>query len=731
MGSPDPSHPLRPRRFHGGGCAAREFFIQNETIILFAQGLVFFSLGFAVWLQRRRATRLTLSSSLIWLAAFAFVEALAVWGYVFVPIQETYLDVGVVEGLQVLRAIVQVAAFVFLVQFGLRLIDLPAVARRSLTGLSIVMALGILGGTALAASSTGWGVAEWEEAANALARYGLLFPGAVLSAVGLWRQRAELGDAGMTAIKPYAAAAAAVLAIYGILGGLVVPPGPISPGGVGDADGWFDLTGLPLEVMRGIAGLVLCVLAVKLLEIFDVEAKQQLEALDRARAIAEERARFRRDLHDGTIQSIYAAGLHLEAIAIRSGDPAVRTEVREVVGDLNAATDGIRDYIRALAQPPATPQGIAATLGDLTRRFTEETGREVRFTVEGVATSGPLPEEAGQHLGQILREALTNTARHAGVCRVRVSLLFASDELDLVVDDDGRGPSQPRRRGRSRPPRGAAQHDRARPSPGRPPLRRGGSRRRYARHARRAARQRRARDRTLHVRTRPRGVPLVTTAPTDPITVLIVDDHTVVRIGLRTLLSNSAGFRVVGEAQTAAEAVQLNEQTRPDVVLMDVRLPDGSGVEACRRIKADHPDARVLMLTSYSDEEAIVGAVMAGASGYLLKQADAERLTQAIREAAAGQSTLDPRAAGALLTQFRELSAKQAEAELAGLTDRERRMLALIAEGYTNRAIGEVLHLSEKTVRNHVSQLLRKLGFQRRSQAAAWAGQRRLELPPD
>ncbi len=223
----------------------------------------------------------------------------------------------------------------------------------------------------------------------------------------------------------------------------------------------------------------------------------------------------------------------------------------------------------------------------------------------------------------------------------------------------------------------------------------------------------------------------MTTTPADPIRVLIVDDHTVVRIGLRTLLTHSAGFRVVGEAQTVAEAVQLNEQTHPDVVLMDVRLPDGSGVEACRRIKADHPDARVLMLTSYTDEEAIVGAVMAGASGYLLKQADAERLTQAIREAAAGESTLDPRAAGALLHQFRELSAKQAEAELAGLTDRERRMLALIAEGYTNRAIGEVLHLSEKTVRNHVSQLLRKLGFQRRSQAAAWAGQRRLELPPD
>ncbi len=222
----------------------------------------------------------------------------------------------------------------------------------------------------------------------------------------------------------------------------------------------------------------------------------------------------------------------------------------------------------------------------------------------------------------------------------------------------------------------------------------------------------------------------MTSPSADPIRIVVVDDHAVVRIGLKTLLAGQMGFRVVGEAGTVADAVALVGQARPDVVLMDVRLPDGSGVEACRRIKADHPEVRVVMLTSYQDEEAIVGAVMAGASGYLLKQADSDRLTQAIRDAAAGESSLDPRAAGALLNQFRELSARQAEAELAGLTDRERRMLALIAEGYTNRAIGEVLHLSEKTVRNHVSQLLRKLGFQRRSQAAAWAGQRRLELPP-
>lgn len=420
----------------------REFFEQNETIILFAQGLVFFSLGFAVWLQRRRATRLTLSSSLIWLASFAFVEALTVWGYVFVPIQETYLGPGMIDALLILRGVIQVAAFLFLLQFGLRLVPLAPLVRRLVTGLTAIGAGAVLGITALVAGARGWDVAEWEAAAVAVASYSLLFPAALLSAVGLWRQRAELSAAGMKGIRPYAAAAAGVLVVYALFAGLIVPSGPVSPGSIGHADGWFALTGLPLAVVQGLAGLALCVLAVKLLEIFDVEAKQRLEALDRARAVAEERARFRRDLHDGTIQSIYAAGLHLESVAIRCADPSVRAEVREVVADLNAVTDGIRDYIRDLAQAPATAEGIAAGLDDLTRRFAAETGREARFRVSGVGSAGPIPEEAGQHLEQILREALSNTARHAGPCRVEVALAFAPDELDLVVSDDGRGPGR-------------------------------------------------------------------------------------------------------------------------------------------------------------------------------------------------------------------------------------------------------------------------------------------------
>jgi signal transduction histidine kinase len=418
----------------------RQFFIQNETILLFAQGLVFFSLALAVWLQRRRATRLTLSSSLIWLATFAFVEALAVWGQAFIPIQQDYMDPDVIRVLEVLRALVQIAAFLFLLQFGLRLMGWSLVVRRVLIAVGVLAAVSTVIITGLAAGSMNWEIAEWESAVVAISRYTLLIPAALLSAVGLWRQRTELSAAGMTAIKPYAAAAAAVLAVYALAAGTIVGPGPLSPGGLGDSDGWFDVTGVPIIVIHALMGLALAVLAVKLLEIFDAEANQRIEALDRARAIAEERARFRRDLHDGTIQSIYAAGLHLESVAIRCEDPAVRGEVREVVADLNAVTDGIRDYIRALAQSPATPEGIATGLADLTRRFAEETGRDAEFHVEGVATAGPLPDEAGQHIEQILREALSNSARHAGPCRVEVALRFGPDELDLVVADDGSGP---------------------------------------------------------------------------------------------------------------------------------------------------------------------------------------------------------------------------------------------------------------------------------------------------
>jgi two-component system, NarL family, response regulator DevR len=214
------------------------------------------------------------------------------------------------------------------------------------------------------------------------------------------------------------------------------------------------------------------------------------------------------------------------------------------------------------------------------------------------------------------------------------------------------------------------------------------------------------------------------------VTVFLVDDHEVVRRGVHELLSVEEDIDVVGEAGTAAEALARIPAARPDVVVLDVRLPDGSGVEVCREIRAQDEAVRCLMLTSYADDEALFEAIMAGASGYVLKAIRGSELLSAVRDVAAGRSLLDPVATARVLERLRSGGeAKEAaqDDELASLTEQERRILDLIGEGLTNRAIGERLHLAEKTIKNYVSSLLSKLGMERRSQAAAYVARRQAE----
>jgi DNA-binding NarL/FixJ family response regulator len=205
---------------------------------------------------------------------------------------------------------------------------------------------------------------------------------------------------------------------------------------------------------------------------------------------------------------------------------------------------------------------------------------------------------------------------------------------------------------------------------------------------------------------------------------LIVDDHEVVRLGLRALLDPKPEFEIVGEATTAAAAVEASARLHPDVVIMDVRLPDGSGVAACREIVAAHPEIRVIMLTSFADDDAVEASVVAGARGYVLKQSGQD-LIRAITVAGAGGSLLDPHVATALLDRFRRLASGE-DRSPDPLTAQERRVLQLIAEGKTNREIGEVLHISAKTVKNYVTTLLAKLQLRRRAEAAAFAVRRGL-----
>ncbi len=202
------------------------------------------------------------------------------------------------------------------------------------------------------------------------------------------------------------------------------------------------------------------------------------------------------------------------------------------------------------------------------------------------------------------------------------------------------------------------------------------------------------------------------------IRVFLMDDHELVRRGLVDLLRSEPDITVVGEAGTAAEALRRIPSAQPDVALLDGRLPDGSGIDVCRDVRSTHPSIRCVILTSFDDDEALFAAIMAGASGYLLKEVGGSNLVAGIREVAAGHSLIDPAVTQKLLDRLR--NPVKETSKLDQLTPREREILDLITDGYTNRQIGERLFLAEKTVKNYVSILLTKLGMQRRTQAAVY-----------
>ncbi|MCX4959324.1 MULTISPECIES: response regulator [Streptomyces] len=212
------------------------------------------------------------------------------------------------------------------------------------------------------------------------------------------------------------------------------------------------------------------------------------------------------------------------------------------------------------------------------------------------------------------------------------------------------------------------------------------------------------------------------------IKVFLLDDHEVVRRGVHELLSVEEDIEIVGEAGTAADALVRIPATRPDVAVLDVRLPDGSGVEVCREVRSQDEDVKCLMLTSFADDEALFDAIMAGASGYVLKAIRGNELLSAVRDVAAGKSLLDPIATARVLERLRDGGRTgRGDDRLANLTEQERKILDLIGEGLTNRVIGERLHLAEKTIKNYVSSLLSKLGMERRSQAAAYVARLQAE----
>ena len=207
---------------------------------------------------------------------------------------------------------------------------------------------------------------------------------------------------------------------------------------------------------------------------------------------------------------------------------------------------------------------------------------------------------------------------------------------------------------------------------------------------------------------------------TKSIRLLLVDDHEVLRLGLRTLFEEAGGFQVVGEAGTMAAAVTDALRLKPKVVLMDVRLPDGSGIEACRTIRTTHPDTRVLFLTSFADDDAVLATILAGADGFLLKEVSSAQLIDAVKTVAGGQSILDPAVTRRVLAKVKSLSAPMPQEKHDPLSPQEERVLALVAEGKTNKEIAVSLNLSEKTVGHYLENIFQKLQVTRRAQAAVY-----------
>ncbi|HEY4267664.1 MAG TPA: response regulator transcription factor [Galbitalea sp.] len=215
------------------------------------------------------------------------------------------------------------------------------------------------------------------------------------------------------------------------------------------------------------------------------------------------------------------------------------------------------------------------------------------------------------------------------------------------------------------------------------------------------------------------------TEPPRTLRLLVVDDHEVVRQGLVALLGRRPGFEVVAQAGSVAESIEQAHVHQPDIVVMDVRLPDGSGVEACRAIRDELPGTKVIMLTSFPDDEAVLSAIVAGASGYLLKQIRARDLVAALEAVGRGESLLDPAVTERVLERVRRVAAGDDNDELSALTSQERKILLLVAEGKTNKEIAAEIFLSDKTVKNYVSSILSKLNLERRAQAAAFVAKHR------
>ncbi|MFY0407410.1 GAF domain-containing protein [Solicola sp. PLA-1-18] len=439
------------------------------------------------------------------------------------------------------------------------------------------------------------------------------------------------------------------------------------------------------------------------LELVGSFAGQAALALERADAqrrlgamqLLEDRDRIARDLHDHVIQRLFASGLALQGLAAATDARDRAARVSRLIEDLDQTIGQIRTSIFALRGDDGPVARLRTRVLHVLRDVAPVTGSTPSARFEG-AVDATIVDDLADDVLAVVREAATNAGRHAQASHVQVLVAVDATHVRVVVEDDGVG-------------LGATE-------------RRSGLANLQARAHVRGGRF------SLGDAT-PAGTRLTWTAPivgTPVIGLFVVDDHELVRRGLIDLLGREDDMTVVGEAATVADAVARIPAARPDVVVVDGRLPDGSGIEVCRFLQDADPPVRSLILTSYDDDEALFAAVLAGAAGYLLKEIGGSRLVESIRLVHDGRSLLDPVVTERVMRRVRE--PHHADPVLTSLTTREREILLLVADGLSNRQIGQSLFVAEKTVKNYVSSILAKLGMERRTQAAVWADRARDDL---
>lgn len=417
-----------------------EFLSRYYIEVFFVYGLSFFAMGLAVLLKTNRSSQLELAGSLRYLAYFGLTHSLVEWGWVFIPLQESYVPSPAVAVFRVIHLLLIASSFTLLFRFGAELMSQKCPQKLSLLHVPSAIFVLWLASFILYPLFSGQDLETWFQTSDIWARYLLAFPGALLTGAGLIAQVKEFREQGYGELTGYLWPVGATFAIYAVLAGVFVPNGGFFPSTVVNAHNFFRLTGVPVEILRALAAAATTYFMIRILDLFDIESQRRLEAAETTRAIYEERDRIARDLHDGIVQSIYGAGLSLESalVVLKTNTAQAEIEIRETLGKLNDMIGDLRFYINDLRPDDNKPMTLFRALETLVAEIRRITDASIKLSVSGEAGGTLGPRAVGQVL-QVLREALTNAVRHSKAKVLEVSVKPAGDHLLISVKDNGVG----------------------------------------------------------------------------------------------------------------------------------------------------------------------------------------------------------------------------------------------------------------------------------------------------